>query len=136
YAFHGGTILALDRVLNEVARYQTRYVTVTGGEPLAQKHCLLLLTALADRGYSVSLETSGALDVSHVDARVSRIVDIKTPGSGEADRNRWENLAHLNTRDEIKFVLCDERDYAWAKNVLAEHRLERTCPVLFSPSYG
>lgn len=136
YAFHGGTTLTLDQVLAEVARHGTRYVTVTGGEPLAQKNCAPLLAALADRGYSVSLETSGALDVSHVDPRVSRIVDIKTPGSGEAEKNRWENLAHLNARDEIKFVLCGEGDYEWAKAVLSERRLERVCPVLFSPSYA
>lgn len=136
YAFHGGTTLSLEHVLAEVARYATRYVTVTGGEPLAQKNCTLLLTALADRGYSVSLETSGALDISAVDVRVSRIVDVKTPGSGEVDKNRWENLAHLNARDEIKFVLCDEHDYVWAKEILVERALERICPVLFSPSYA
>lgn len=136
YAFHGGTTLTLDQILADVARYDTRYVTVTGGEPLAQKDCLLLLTALADRGYSVSLETSGALDVSRVDPRVSRIVDVKTPGSGEVDKNRWENLAHLNPRDEIKFVLCDERDYCWAQEVLKARSLDRICPVLFSPSYA
>ena len=135
YAFHGGETVTLDDVLAKVARHGTRYVTVTGGEPLAQKSCLALLMALADRGYSVSLETSGALDVSQVDERVSRIVDIKTPGSGEADKNRWENLAHLNSHDELKFVLCGEADYEWAKSVLAERRLERICPVLFSPSY-
>jgi 7-carboxy-7-deazaguanine synthase len=136
YAFNGGTTLTLADVLAEVARHQTRYVTVTGGEPLAQKNCLTLLTALADRAYSVSLETSGALDVSRVDARVSRIVDIKTPGSGEADKNRWENLVHLNGRDEIKFVICDEPDYTWAKEIIAERALDRICPVLLSPSYG
>jgi 7-carboxy-7-deazaguanine synthase len=136
YAFHGGTTLTLEHVLTEVARHETRYVTVTGGEPLAQKNCLALLRALADRGYSVSLETSGALDVSRVDPRVSRIVDIKTPGSGEVDRNLWDNLSHLNADDELKFVLCDERDYAWAKEILTERALDRICPVLFSPSYG
>lgn len=136
YAFHGGATRTLDDVLNDVAQYGTRYVTVTGGEPLAQKNCLLLLAAMADRGYSVSLETSGALDVSRVDPRVSRIVDIKTPGSGEVERNRWENLAHLNARDEIKLVLCDEADYVWARAVLAERRLERVSPVLFSPVHG
>ena len=136
YAFHGGTSLGLDHILTEVARHGTRYVTVTGGEPLAQKNCLLLLTALADRGYSVSLETSGALDVSRVDPRVSRIVDIKTPGSGEMEKNLWQNLAHLNAHDEIKFVVCDERDYTWSKDLLAERALDRICPVLFSPSYG
>ena len=136
YAFHGGTTLTLDDVLSEVARYQTRYVTVTGGEPLAQKNCLPLLSALAERGYSVSLETSGALDVSKIDPRVSRIVDIKTPASGEVHRNRWENVEYLNSRDEIKFVLCGEQDYAWAKEVLVERRLALVCPVLFSPVYG
>jgi len=136
YAFHGGTTLKLPQVLAEVARHGTRYVTVTGGEPLAQKNCLPLLSALAERGYSVSLETSGALDVSKVDPRVSRIVDIKTPGSGEVDRNRWQNVEYLNARDEIKFVLCGERDYAWAKDVLAARKLDRVCPVLFSPAHG
>lgn len=135
YAFHGGESLTLEEILAEVARYRTRYVTVTGGEPLAQKNCLALLEALADRGYSVSLETGGALDVSRVDARVSKILDIKTPGSGEAEKNLWTNLAHLTARDEIKFVLCGEADYEWAKQVLAERRLDRICPVLFSPSH-
>jgi 7-carboxy-7-deazaguanine synthase len=136
YASHGGTTVSLDHVLSAVAEYATRYVTVTGGEPLAQKSCLALLSALADRGYSVSLETSGALDVSKVDPRVSRIVDIKTPGSGEVTKNHWDNLAHLNARDEIKFVLCDEADYAWAKDVLTQRALERICPVLLSPVHG
>ena len=136
YAFHGGTSRTLADVLTEVARHRTRYVTVTGGEPLAQKNCPSLLEALADRGYSVSLETSGALDVSAVDARVSRIVDIKTPGSGEVEKNRWENLEHLNARDELKLVLRDEADYQWAKSLLAERALDRICPVLFSPAYG
>lgn len=136
YAFHGGASRTLNDVIAEVARYRTRYVTVTGGEPLAQKNCLALLTALSDRGYSVSLETSGALDVSRVDARVSRILDIKTPGSGEVDKNRWNNLAHLNARDEIKFVICDQADYEWAKALLVERALDRVCPVLFSPVHG
>ena len=136
YAFHGGTTLTLDHILAEVGRYEARYVTVTGGEPLAQKNALPLLSALAERGYSVSLETSGALDISTVDPRVSRIVDIKTPGSGEVHRNRWENLEYLNSRDELKFVLCSEEDYAWAKEVLLERRLALVCPVLFSPVYG
>ena len=136
YAFHGGAARTLEEILAEVGRHRTRYVTVTGGEPLAQKSCLALLTALADRGYSVSLETSGALDVSRVDPRVSRIVDIKTPGSGEVDKNRWDNLAHLNARDEIKLVLCDETDYEWARALLIERSLDRICPVLFSPVHG
>jgi 7-carboxy-7-deazaguanine synthase len=135
YAFHGGKTLTLRHVLDEVGRYGTPYVTVTGGEPLAQKNCLPLLSALAERGYSLSLETSGALDIAKVDPRVSRIVDIKTPGSGEVGRNRWENLEHLNARDEIKFVLCGEQDYVWAREVLTERRLDRICPILFSPVY-
>jgi 7-carboxy-7-deazaguanine synthase len=136
YAFHGGKSLTLAQVIAEVARHGTRYVTVTGGEPLAQKNCLPLLSALAERGYSVSLETSGALDVSKVDPRVSRILDIKTPGSGEVGKNRWQNLEYLNARDEIKFVLCGERDYAWAKEVLGQRCLDRICAVLFSPAYA
>ncbi|MDH5535122.1 MAG: 7-carboxy-7-deazaguanine synthase QueE [Betaproteobacteria bacterium] len=135
YAFDGGTVIALEAVLAEVARHGTRFVTVTGGEPLAQKSCLALLAALADSGYAVSLETSGALDVSAVDSRVSRIVDIKTPASGEANRNLWQNLSDLSPHDEIKFVLCGEADYEWAKHVLAERALDRICPVLFSPAY-
>jgi 7-carboxy-7-deazaguanine synthase len=136
YAFHGGKTFTIGEILTEVARYGTRHVTVTGGEPLAQKACRALLTALADRAYSVSLETSGALDVAGVNPRVSRIVDIKTPGSGEVDKNRWENLSALNARDEIKFVLCGEADYIWAKDVLAARALDRICPVLFSPVHG
>lgn len=133
YAFQGGETKTLDAILAAVAAHGARYVTVTGGEPLAQKNCLALLTALADAGYSVSLETSGALDIAGVDPRVSRIVDVKTPGSGEVAKNRWSNLAALRPHDEVKFVLCDEADYAWAKQVLAEHRIAERCPVLFSP---
>ena len=136
YAFQGGETLTLEKILAEVGHYRTRYVTVTGGEPLAQKHCLVLLSALADRGYSVSLETSGALDISQVDARVSKILDIKTPGSGESAKHLWANLAYLTPRDEIKFVLCSEADYVWARQMLAEHRLDALCPVLFSPTHG
>lgn len=136
YSFPGGEAVPLDELLARVARYGVSTVCVTGGEPLAQKHCLALLTALCDAGYSVSLETSGALDVSPVDPRVSRIVDIKPPGSGEAERNRWENLAHLNARDEIKFVLADRGDYEWACAILEERRLAALAPVLFSPVQG
>jgi len=136
YAFHGGDTRTIQDVIDEAATYATPYVTVTGGEPLAQKNCLALLTSLAGAGYSVSLETSGALDISLVDGRVSRILDIKTPGSGEVDRNRWDNLRYLNTRDEIKFVLCDERDYLWARDVLEDRVLYNLCPVLFSPVHG
>lgn len=136
YAFHGGETKTVEQILAEVGSHRARYVTVTGGEPLAQKSALHLLAALADAGYSVSLETSGALDVTGVDPRVSRIVDIKTPGSGEVAKNRWQNFVHLNGHDEIKFVLCGEDDYEWAKRVMAQHRLAQICPVLFSPSYG
>jgi len=136
YSFTGGEWWNLDAVMEEVARHGTRYVCVTGGEPLAQKACLPLLTALCDTGYSVSLETSGALDVSGVDPRVSKIMDLKAPGSGELEKNRWENLAHITAADEIKLVLADEADYEWARKVLAEHRLTDRCGVLFSPVQG
>jgi 7-carboxy-7-deazaguanine synthase len=136
YSFTGGEWWNLDAVMEEVARHGTRYVCVTGGEPLAQKACLPLLTALCDAGYSVSLETSGALDVSGVDPRVSKIMDLKAPGSGELEKNRWENLAHITAADEIKLVLADEADYEWARKVLAEHRLTERCGVLFSPVQG
>ena len=136
YAFSGGETMTLGEVLVEVARHGARQVCVTGGEPLAQKACLPLLTALCDAGYSVSLETSGALDIAQVDARVSRIMDLKAPASGEADRNHWENLDRLNAGDEIKIVLADEADYEWAKSVLAARRLDAICPVLLSPVAG
>jgi 7-carboxy-7-deazaguanine synthase len=136
YAFHGGESLALTTILERVAAYSARHVTLTGGEPLAQKHARTLLRQLADAGYSVSLETSGALDVSGVDVRISKILDLKTPGSGESARNLWANLAHLTPHDEIKFVLCDEQDYVWAREQLQAHRLAALCPVLFSPVHG
>jgi 7-carboxy-7-deazaguanine synthase len=136
YAFHGGESLALEDILHRVAGHGARYVTLTGGEPLAQKHALTLLQRLADAGYSVSLETSGALDVAAVDPRVSKILDLKTPGSGESARNLWSNLQHLTPHDEIKFVLCDEQDYLWARGQLQAHRLELRCPVLMSPVHG
>lgn len=136
YAFSGGQMMALQAILTEVARYPTRYVTVTGGEPLAQKDCLLLLSALCDNGYDVSLETGGGLDISGVDSRVSKILDIKTPASGEAEKNLWRNLDALHEHDEIKFVLCDEADYTWAKKVLRERGLAEKCSVLFSPSHN
>ena len=136
YAFQGGATMSLPDILAQVAQYQAHYVTVTGGEPLAQKNCLPLLAQLCDGGYSVSLETSGALDISGVDPRVSRIVDIKTPGSGEAGSNRWENLALLTPQDEIKLVLCDEADYLWARQVLVERQLAARCPVLFGAVQG
>jgi 7-carboxy-7-deazaguanine synthase len=136
YAFSGGKSISLAEILGQVAQYSPQYVCVTGGEPLAQKSCLTLLTALCDAGYQVSLETSGALDISAVDARVMRVVDIKTPASGEVEKNRWENLNVLTPHDEIKFVLCDEDDYNWAREILVQYRLVDKCPVLFSPAQG
>ena len=135
YAFHGGSLKDLDSVLAEVKKYQAHYVTVTGGEPLAQKACLALLSRLCDEGYEVSLETSGALSVEKVDTRVVKVVDIKTPGSHEGDKNRWENLLHLLPQDQVKFVICDEADYLFAKDILLQYQLAEKCQVLFSPSY-
>lgn len=136
YAFTGGQSLTLEEVLERVAAFPTRQVCVTGGEPLAQKSCLDLLTALCDRGYDVSLETSGALDISPVDARVSRIVDLKAPGSGEVARNRWENLECLGPRDELKIIIASREDYDWARARIADHGLPGRCPILLSPAQG
>lgn len=134
YAFHGGRWHEQAEVLATVAGHGVRHVCVTGGEPLAQKACIPLLAALCDAGYTVSLETSGALDVSAVDPRVVKVLDIKTPASREAGRNRWANLPLLQPHDQIKFVLCDRADYDWAKAVVAEHGLTERHTVLFSPS--
>lgn len=136
YAFHGGEWRDIDALVAEVRGYGVRHVCVTGGEPLAQKRCLQLLEKLCDAGLSVSLETSGAIDIGPVDARVHRVMDIKTPGSGEVARNRMENLALLTPRDQVKFVLCDRADYEWARALVAEHRLDQRCQVLFSHSHG
>ena len=136
YAFTGGSTRTLDDILAEVARHGLRHVCVTGGEPLAQKGCLALLTALCDAGYDVSLETSGALDIAEVDARVARIVDLKAPGSGEVDKNRYENIALLRANDEVKIVLADAADYDWARAQIATHGLDRRCSVLLSPVAG
>ena len=136
YAFHGGEWRSFDEILAEVARHGVRHVCVTGGEPLAQKRCVELLQRLCDAGYDVSLETSGALDIGGVDPRVSRVLDIKTPGSGESARNRWDNLPLLTARDQVKFVICSRADFEWARGVLSEHRLHARCDVLFSPSFG
>lgn len=136
YAFTGGDNLSISAILNVTSAYNTRYVTVTGGEPLAQKTCLTLLSALCDAGYSVSLETSGALDVSTVDPRVIKVMDIKTPGSGELEKNLWTNLDHLNEQDELKFVLCDEKDYQWAVKIIQARQLNHICSILLSPVYG
>lgn len=136
YAFTGGESMTLDAVLAAVRRHPARHVTVTGGEPLAQKACLALLAELCDAGYEVSLETSGALDVAAVDPRVVKVLDLKTPGSGEEARNRLENLAHLTPRDQIKFVICDRADYDWTRRMLAEHALAERCELLLSPAWG
>ncbi len=143
YAFSGGQKRSIKEVLSEVATLfgsgsssaGRRYVTVTGGEPLAQPACLPLLTALCDQGYCVSIETSGALDVSDIDPRVIKVMDIKTPGSGEVARNRYDNIAQLSAHDQLKFVLCDRADYDWAKQLIETHALLSRCEILFSPSY-
>ncbi len=134
YAFHGGQWRDIDDIVAEVLGHGVRHVCVTGGEPLAQKRCLMLLQKLCDAGLDVSLETSGALDIAGVDPRVSRVVDLKTPGSGEMVRNRLENLPLLTMRDQIKFVLCNRADYEWAREIVAVHRLHERCMVWFSPS--
>jgi 7-carboxy-7-deazaguanine synthase len=134
YAFHGGEWMELQQVLARVAEWSPRHVCVTGGEPLAQKHCLPLLKGLCDAGYRVSLETSGAMPIEEVDPRVIRVVDVKTPGSGEEKRNRYQDLALLRAEEQIKFVICDREDYDWARAKLDELRLTELCTVLFSPS--
>ena len=136
YAYQGGENIDLDTILADVAAYGLHYVCVTGGEPLAQTACPALLSALCDAGYSVSLETSGAFDIGGIDPRVSRIVDLKAPGSGESKRNRYANIPLLNAQDEIKIVLADEEDYLWAKQQLSSLCLTERCPVLFSPVIG
>ncbi len=135
YAFHGGEWMRFDEILKRVAEHEPRYVTVTGGEPLAQKRCLDLLKRLCDAGYEVSLETSGAIDVSQVDPRVSRVMDLKTPASGESHRNLWANMEALTAHDQLKFVICNRGDYDWAKKILNAHRLPDGLQVLFSPSH-
>ena len=136
YAFTGGEWRSLAAVEAAVAQYAPRYVTVTGGEPLAQRACLPLLERLCDAGYEVSLETSGALDVSSVDPRVVKVMDLKTPGSGEVERNLYENIAYLTRQDQVKFVIADRADYEWACAMLDEHDLAARCEVLFSPVHG
>ncbi len=136
YAFHGGDWMEIDAILARVAEHPARFVTVTGGEPLAQRPCIPLLTALCDAGYEVSLETSGALDIANVDERVSVVMDIKTPGSGEVDKNLPGNIPHLDANDQVKFVIGDRADYEWSRAQLRTLKLNDTCEVLFSPSYG
>lgn len=136
YAFSGGKKIAIDAVIAQAEQYGTRYITVTGGEPLAQPGCLELMTKLLDKGYSVSLETSGALDVSEVDPRVVKVMDLKTPGSGELSKNRYKNIDYLTLKDQVKFVIGDEQDYDWSKTVLTEYDLPNRCEILFSPVMG
>jgi len=136
YAFTGGTPTRIEDVLAEVARYPTRYVCVTGGEPLAQKSCLPLLKALCDAGHDVCLETSGALDITLVDPRVARIMDVKAPGSGETDKNLLSNIPDLRQTDEVKIVIASRADYDWAKEIIAAHQLSAYCDVVLSPVAG
>jgi 7-carboxy-7-deazaguanine synthase len=136
YAFSGGTIRSLANIMETVRGYGVRHVCVTGGEPLAQQGCITLLQALVDEGYDVSLETSGAMGVAAVDPHVSKIMDLKTPSSGEAQRNRYENLAHLTAHDQIKFVIMNDEDYRWSVEQLRQHRLPERCEILFSPAIG
>jgi len=136
YAFQGGQRISLADILARVADFRVRHVCVTGGEPLAQPGCLDLLVALCDAGYQVSLETSGALDIAAVDRRVAVVLDLKTPASGEVERNLWANLPHLKPEDQIKFVICSRPDYEWARDQLAQRGLAARCEVLFSPAWA
>jgi len=135
YAFSGGKNYEISEILDNVKSYNPRYVTVTGGEPLAQRDCIPLLKTLCDEGYTVSLETSGALDVSSVDDRVVKILDIKTPGSLEVKKNKFENFKFITARDQIKFVICDRTDYEWTKEIIQKYNLTNKCEILLSPSY-
>lgn len=135
YAFSGGQKQTIDEILAQVKQYNPRYVTVSGGEPLAQANVHQLLTRLCDQEYQVSIETSGALDISQIDARVIIVMDIKTPASGEVSKNYLANLLHLRRQDQVKFVICDRRDYQWSKQQLINYQLAQRCQVLFSPSY-
>ncbi len=136
YAFQGGRWMSVAELVEAARGSGVRHVCVTGGEPLAQRDCPPLLAALCDAGLNVSLETSGAMDISNVDRRVSRVMDLKTPGSGELERNRWENLPLLTPHDQLKIVVCSRADYEWARAVLAEHAGRIAAPVLLSPSWG
>ncbi len=135
YAFTGGSWMTFAEILQKVANYSPRHVCVTGGEPLAQPNCKSLLVRLCDSGYQVSIETSGAMDISDTDARVARIVDLKTPASGEVDRNRYDNIDQLRKTDSVKFVICDRGDYDWSCDMLSKYDLASRCEVLFSPSH-
>ncbi len=136
YAFHGGEWMHIDAIIEQVRAYATPHVCVTGGEPLAQKRCADLLRRLCDEGFEVSLETSGAVDIAAADRRVSRVMDLKTPDSGEEARNLWANLEQITDHDQLKFVLCSRADYEWARQQLNDRALNELCTVLFSPSWG
>jgi 7-carboxy-7-deazaguanine synthase len=136
YSFYGGNWRDIDDILAEVASHGAKHVCVTGGEPLAQKRCLILLQKLCDAGYEVSLETSGAIDVSDVDPRVRKVMDLKAPDSGESKRNLWSNLDHLLSHDQVKIVIASRADYEWARDAVAEHAIDKRCMVLFSPVHG
>jgi len=135
YAFTGGDWQTLDEIIETVATFKAKYVTVTGGEPLAQKHCNDLLVKLCDQGYEVSLETSGAISIAGVDPRVVKVMDLKTPASGEVKKNLYQNIDYLDVKDQLKFVLCDEQDYQWACSILEKYNLIERCEVLFSASH-
>lgn len=136
YAFSGGETQSIADIIEQVAQYKTRYVTVTGGEPLAQPACLELLKQLLDKKYSVSLETSGAIDVSKLDPAIVKVMDLKTPSSGEEQRNLYTNLQYLNTQDQLKFVICNAEDYVWSKEKVLQYQLDKKCEILFSPAMG
>jgi 7-carboxy-7-deazaguanine synthase len=136
YAFHGGEWMALDTILERVAASGVRHVCVTGGEPLSQRNCTELMSRLCDAGHEVSIETSGALDIAGIDDRVQKVMDLKTPGSGESDRNMMKNLGHLSGRDVVKFVICDRNDYEWARALVRDENLSEICQLFFSPSWG
>jgi len=136
YAFSGGEWMEVDDIIAQARQYNTSFVTVTGGEPLAQKSCIDLLSKLCDAGFDVSLETSGAILVDMVDSRVDKILDIKTPASTEDAKNKFENIAYLQNDDQVKFVICDESDYLWSRQIIEQYQLVDRCEILFSPSYG
>jgi 7-carboxy-7-deazaguanine synthase len=133
YAFSGGVKMSLDEIFAEIEKYDCKTVCITGGEPLAQQACLDLLTKLADENFNVSLETSGALDVSKVDSRIVKVMDLKTPSCGEVEKNRYENIEFLNAQDQVKFVIADDNDYNWSKKMMADYELPQRCQILFSP---
>ena len=136
YAFTGGKKINIAEIITEAQQYSTPYITITGGEPLAQTACIELLTELVNKGFKVSLETSGAIDISNVDQQVVKVMDLKTPSSGESSKNLYQNITFLNCNDQVKFVIGNDEDYNWSKSILAEYELSNRCEVLFSPVMG